>query len=334
MLLLGCPAAEEDFDCTEDSQCTLETVMGICEPNRWCSFPSPDCPSGRRYGEQAGQGLAGTCVPAEGSTSSESGTTSAPAGTSTSTSTAEPGSTSGSMEDSTGPSTSSSTGGTDSNSDATGSGSSTGPSPGDPFFDDFDRPDSSELGNGWVERTPGTWELEGNRVVFAGEAAPYQDSAFYRPFDEAVLDLETSVEFTYVLEPNFSTPQLHARIQEEAQVGTESTNAYLVYMPQPDDLVVSRVEVSTFALTNSAVIDPPIELDERCRLTLRVTGTGPVEIVGTLERFDAETKDWVEAQVVTLSDSDETRIVDPGSFGASGHQSVTFVYDNFTMTPL
>ena len=35
---------------------------GTCEPNGFCSFPDTDCPSGSRYGEHAGAGLANTCV--------------------------------------------------------------------------------------------------------------------------------------------------------------------------------------------------------------------------------------------------------------------------------
>src|SRR5207249_3666329 len=36
--------------------------------------------------------------------------------------------------------------------------------PGSNFFDDFNRSDSADLGNGWVEKTPGAFSLVGNRV--------------------------------------------------------------------------------------------------------------------------------------------------------------------------
>ena len=46
------------FHCEEDLQCT---GGGTCEANGLCSFPDPQCRSGRRYGELAGD-LSRTCV--------------------------------------------------------------------------------------------------------------------------------------------------------------------------------------------------------------------------------------------------------------------------------
>ena len=46
------------FHCEEDLQCT---GGGTCEANGLCSFPDPQCDSGRRYGELAGD-LSRTCV--------------------------------------------------------------------------------------------------------------------------------------------------------------------------------------------------------------------------------------------------------------------------------
>jgi hypothetical protein len=46
------------FSCDEDVQCG---AGGQCEPNGFCSFPDPDCDSGRSYGEASGP-LSGVCV--------------------------------------------------------------------------------------------------------------------------------------------------------------------------------------------------------------------------------------------------------------------------------
>jgi len=46
------------FHCEEDRQCT---GGGTCEPDGLCSFPDPQCASGRRYGELAGE-RSRTCV--------------------------------------------------------------------------------------------------------------------------------------------------------------------------------------------------------------------------------------------------------------------------------
>ncbi len=334
-LVAGCPTTAEDFDCTEDSQCTLDAVMGWCEPNRWCSFPAPECPSGRRYGDQAGQGLAGQCVSDGGSTSTQ-GDPSSSGVTSTTPDPAPTSSTTLPEETTTGASTS---GSSDSSSstgtiaETSGSSSSTG-GPGDGFFDDFDRPDSDDIGNGWIERTPGVWALQADRVSFAGQAENFQDSTFYRPFDEALLDLETSVEFTFIAEVNSSTPQLHARIREDTLAQPGLTNAYLAYMPDGDQLVLTRVDGDVFGLSESVPVNPPIEVGERYRLMLRVEGIDPVELFGSVERFDPNLDDWSVVQTVTMTDAENERIVDPGSFGSSGSYNVVFTYDNFSMTPL
>jgi hypothetical protein len=55
----GCSDAV--FACDGDSDCE-SGELGQCEANGFCSFPDVDCPSGRRYGEFAGDDLANECV--------------------------------------------------------------------------------------------------------------------------------------------------------------------------------------------------------------------------------------------------------------------------------
>jgi hypothetical protein len=57
----GCsPAAV--FSCASDDQCGEE---GRCEAMGYCSFPDPECGSGRRYGSLSGPDVAGSCVPVD-----------------------------------------------------------------------------------------------------------------------------------------------------------------------------------------------------------------------------------------------------------------------------
>ncbi|HEU0030537.1 MAG TPA: hypothetical protein VFQ53_07890 [Kofleriaceae bacterium] len=42
------------FTCTDSTQCSSAGVMGTCEPNGFCSFLDPNCPSGSRYGSSSG----------------------------------------------------------------------------------------------------------------------------------------------------------------------------------------------------------------------------------------------------------------------------------------
>ena len=62
---VGCSQATS-FVCTTDSECASDTGAGFCEADGFCSFFDPDCESERRYGQLAGGGLAGTCVPTGG----------------------------------------------------------------------------------------------------------------------------------------------------------------------------------------------------------------------------------------------------------------------------
>jgi hypothetical protein len=61
--LFGCKA--DEFECKDDGDCDGAEALGRCEPNGWCSFPDDTCPSARRYGTHAGDGLASLCVPLE-----------------------------------------------------------------------------------------------------------------------------------------------------------------------------------------------------------------------------------------------------------------------------
>ncbi len=60
LFVAGCPS--EPFGCENDGQCQVDAAAGMCEFNGYCSFPDPDCPSGRRYSNLAGGGLGGLCV--------------------------------------------------------------------------------------------------------------------------------------------------------------------------------------------------------------------------------------------------------------------------------
>ena len=60
----GCTPIASGFVCASSPMCVREGVAGTCEGNHWCSFPDAACPSGRRYGEFAGDGLGLACVTA------------------------------------------------------------------------------------------------------------------------------------------------------------------------------------------------------------------------------------------------------------------------------
>lgn len=67
-LVLGACSAAKEYPCDADVQCLDAGIMGVCQSPGWCSFPDPACPSGQRYGDLAGDGLARTCVPVDDGT--------------------------------------------------------------------------------------------------------------------------------------------------------------------------------------------------------------------------------------------------------------------------
>jgi hypothetical protein len=56
------------FECASADDCADAGVLGRCEPTGFCSFPDASCPSEHRYGDHAGDGLGGTCVPEDDGT--------------------------------------------------------------------------------------------------------------------------------------------------------------------------------------------------------------------------------------------------------------------------
>lgn len=61
----GACARLDTFACADGSECVHDGVPGTCEPGGLCSFPDAACPSGKKYGEFAGD-QSGLCV--EGAT--------------------------------------------------------------------------------------------------------------------------------------------------------------------------------------------------------------------------------------------------------------------------
>ncbi len=72
-LALACAACGPSaYACTEDGQCAIDALLGVCQADGFCSFPDDDCPSGQRYGEHGGP-VGGQCVPVADGTSSSGG---------------------------------------------------------------------------------------------------------------------------------------------------------------------------------------------------------------------------------------------------------------------
>ena len=49
------------------------------------------------------------------------------------------------------------------------------------FVDDFSRPDSAALGNGWLEKSQAAFDLVGGQVTKQAVGSGYRDNIVYRP---------------------------------------------------------------------------------------------------------------------------------------------------------
>lgn len=332
---LSCGA--RDFNCQDSDDCGSD---GMCQSSGYCSFPDTECPSGQRYGELAGAGLAGECVnPTEGteSTGSASGTsttstaTSTPTSTSTSTS-ALTGSTSVadgsstsieiSATGSSGPasSTSSTTEGSES--------SSTGPGAVYSFFDDFNRADSEAVGNGWVEDNADIFSLLNGEVIIDEQmSSSYERNIVYRPLSESIADVELAAVVRFNTQASAGIPQIFARVQSDVE-SNMGVSAYLCFFSSSSNLVIRRnnlLEEAELAVSANTI---GYDAAQDYRLRFQVEGSDPVRLTCAFEGLDAGM--WSTVESVEASDNQADAIVEPGVVGFSTHiGSQPYRYDDF-----
>lgn len=75
MTNVGCYEENPRFACSTNNECTMDGIVGQCEPNSLCSFPDPTCPSERRYGDLAPANEAQRCVPPDDQETTSAGQT-------------------------------------------------------------------------------------------------------------------------------------------------------------------------------------------------------------------------------------------------------------------
>ncbi len=59
------------YTCSDSNQCQRGQEPGYCQPTGYCSYADPVCPTGFRYGAEAGDGLADACVLPPGDTDTD-----------------------------------------------------------------------------------------------------------------------------------------------------------------------------------------------------------------------------------------------------------------------
>jgi len=201
----------------------------------------------------------------------------------------------------------------------------------DTFLDDFGRPDNGDLGNGWVQKTPGAFSLAANRVVKAATGTGYADNLVYRPGNHQDTEISVEVRFTS-LPPGYAQVFVRGQTQTIADPGVFS--GYLLFTDNdPARAILSRIENGTFVPLAQLTLNPELNTTDAFRLRLWVTGNDPVVLGAFVERFTGT--EWTVIGQATVNDTAATRFVTGGKVGFTGYvEGSVYSYDNFARTSL
>ena len=199
---------------------------------------------------------------------------------------------------------------------------------GSDFLDDFNRTDSSALGNGWLEKNPNALFLVGGRAVKQSVFTGYLNNIAYRPASEDLLNVETSVELQLQGTPP-GYPQIFARVQSATAGLQDTLDAYILYVNyNENEAILGRQLGADFVTTLATLsLNPVLNTTDTFRMRLRATGTNPVVLDAAIERLNGST--WEVIGQATYNDAAANRISTPGSVGFGGYIESGYIYDNF-----
>jgi len=195
------------------------------------------------------------------------------------------------------------------------------------FADDFNRPDSPDVGNGWVERSADGFALADGAVAHATPGISFRDRTLYRPTDEDGSDFEASIDVVFSTVDPLGHPQIHLRVQRDELTRTGLLTGYVVYVDDDSSLVIDRLIAGEFTRESRINIDRPV-VGDLYRLRARIVGTNPVRITATWEH----NRDGGQSvRSTTTQDDSPERIATPGAIGLAAHTEANdFVYDNWS----
>ena len=203
------------------------------------------------------------------------------------------------------------------------------------WIDDFNRPDSVPIGNGWIMKQPAAFRLVNSRAENRNVNTSYRDNVVYRPATEDVLDVTVSLEFRVTQPPGY--PQVMARIQQSTVSTPNGLDCYLFFIANaPNSAMIARQRGTAYLTTLATIpLSPPVDTSHDYRLRMTVTGTGSVNITGEVEVYDTDKKMWMMIGNQPITDTSVERIDTAGSVGFStSNGEQLYSYDNFTRTPL
>ncbi|HVJ93448.1 MAG TPA: hypothetical protein VM580_26785 [Labilithrix sp.] len=196
------------------------------------------------------------------------------------------------------------------------------------LFDDFDRDDSPDIGNGWIEKAPtDSFELKSGSVLFVNASdTDYTEPIVYRPAEEDVLDVEVSVDIQVA--GSIGYPHVVARLQSETGHLPGEFTAYYAYFDDssPETFSLTRHNGPDEIYLAGGYMVTPLIVGEWYRLTLRVRGTNPVLLTATTTQVTT----GAEIGRIEWVDDDPARITTAGSVGFGAAYEAGTQCDNFT----
>lgn len=198
------------------------------------------------------------------------------------------------------------------------------------FFDDFERPDGSNLGGQWFEKNPPLFSIEAGRVVLQGQTDDYRNNLVLRPFEESVLNGEVSVVFRTSDAVAPGNPQVFVRVQPESFEEWDTAIGYLCFITMRENLGLRMrrlgPEGTQTTDLGTADLDDDLIADDDYRIRFRAVGANPVVLSCVLEH--ASDGSWVTIQSLESGDNE---ITEPGvmGFSADGVAMQRYDYDDF-----
>jgi hypothetical protein len=197
------------------------------------------------------------------------------------------------------------------------------------FFDSFDRPDSSKIGNGWIEKDPTLFVLEQGAAKQVVSRSTDLGLTVFRPAEENAADVEVRSDFISYEDGNYTPwPRLVARLDPSLAAGSVRAYIAIVYV-YDQELRIMRGDRSVETTLATTHLSSDFSAVRRYRLALRVTGASPVTLVASV----VDTTSGREIANIATTDDSEQRIQGAGSMGFAGDNDVLgLTYDNFAYT--
>lgn len=208
------------------------------------------------------------------------------------------------------------------------------------FSDDFNRADGDVLGNGWIEKVAGAFELINGEVYKNATSTDDWQNLVHRPASEDSLDVEAAVEFRWIGDSYPGYPEVYVRVLADT---IESQNygeldGYFLHLNDSATggaTLARQTSTEGYDPLTTVSLTEVLTQDTRYRMRLSAEGTTAVELNVVIERWDTTSNAWIELGNQNYTDTASNRIDTAGSVGFSGYiEGDRYVFDNFTLTAL